>query len=223
MAHAIAPGEVRRDRGRCGFASADPRRVGDARAPARPQAAGFRAGRHRRDRRGDARSRWCCNIPARPARSAPLHEEINAAHEAGALAIVARGSAVARPADAARRDGRGRGRRLRAAVRRADGLRRSARGLFRDQGRLQAANAGPTGRRERGRGGCARDAAGLADARAAHQAREGDLQHLHRAGAAGCDRRHVCGLARGGGDQENRPAREPASATVGRRRRTRRT
>ena len=35
-----------------------------------------------------------------------------------------------------------------------------------------------------------------ADARAAHPPREGDLQHLHRAGAARGDRRHVRGLPR---------------------------
>ena len=40
--------------------------------------------------------------------------------------------------------------------------------------------------------GCRRragDAAGVADARAAHPAREGDVEHLHLAGAAGGDRR----------------------------------
>ena len=48
-----------------------------------------------------------------------------------------------------------------------------------------------------------------ADPRAAHPAREGDVQHLHRAGAAGGDRRHVRGLARARGPGCDRPPRPP--------------
>ncbi len=47
-------------------------------------------------------------------------------------------------------------------------------------------------------GGFARTArlsAGAADARAAHSPRKGDVEHLHRAGAAGGDRFNVCGLS----------------------------
>ena len=45
-----------------------------------------------------------------------------------------------------------------------------------------------------------------ADARAAHPAREGDLQHLHGAGAAGGDRQHVRGLPRAAGPEAHRAA-----------------
>ena len=59
-----------------------------------------------------------------------------------------------------------------------------------------------------------RGAAGLsaraADPRAAHPPREGDLQHLHRAGAAGGDRLDVCGLSRPGGT--DRRSRAPCIA-----------
>ena len=61
-------------------------------------------------------------------------------------------------------------------------------------------------------------APGAADPRAAHPAREGDLQHLHRAGAAGGHRRHVRRLARAGGPAPDRPARPPAGRRAGRRR-----
>ena len=44
--------------------------------------------------------------------------------------------------------------------------------------------------------GARRLSAGAANPRAAHPPREGDLQHLHRAGAAGRDRLDVCGLSR---------------------------
>jgi glycine dehydrogenase len=64
---------------------------------------------------------------------------------------------------------------------------------------LQALDARPPGRRERGRHGAAGLPPGAADARAAHPAREGHVQHLHRAGAAGGDGQHVCGLPRPAG------------------------
>ena len=47
--------------------------------------------------------------------------------------------------------------------------------------------------------GAAGLSAGAADPRAAYPPRKGDLQHLHRAGAAGGDRLDVCGLSRPGG------------------------
>ncbi len=52
-------------------------------------------------------------------------------------------------ADAARRMGRGRRRRHEPALRRADGLRRTARGLLRDARRVQAQHARPARRRDR--------------------------------------------------------------------------
>ena len=88
------------------------------------------------------------------------------------------------PAHAAGRARRGRRGRLGPALRRADGLRRPARRLLRDEGRAQAAPAGPARRRLEGRRGPAGLPPGAADPRAAHPPREGDEQHLHRAGAA---------------------------------------
>ena len=106
--------------------------------------------------------------------------------------------ARAHAADAAGRIRRGPGHRQRAALRRAARLRRPARGVLRDEGRLQARHAGPRGRHldrpPRQAGLSPRDA----DARAAHPPREGDLQHLHRAGVAGQHRQHVRGLPRAG-------------------------
>ena len=48
------------------------------------------------------------------------------------------------------------------------------------------------------------DAARVADPRAAHPPREGDVQHLHRAGAAGQHRRFLCRVARAGGPAPHR-------------------
>ena len=68
-------------------------------------------------------------------------------------------------------------------------VRRSARGVPRDARRAQAHAARPAGRRVGRRRRAARAAPRAADARAAHPPREGDEQHLHRAGAARGDRR----------------------------------
>ena len=83
-----------------------------------------------------------------------------------------------------------------AALRRADGLRRPARGLLRLPRSAQALHAGTHHRRV---GGCRRQpgaAHGIADARAAYPPREGDIEHLHRAGVAGDHGRHVRGVSR---------------------------
>ena len=62
-------------------------------------------------------------------------------------------------------------------------------GVLRDARRAQAHAAGPARRRVGRRRRPHRVPARAADARAAHPAREGDEQHLHRAGAARGDRR----------------------------------
>ena len=67
-----------------------------------------------------------------------------------------------------------------------------------------------------GRRGAAGYAAGVADARAAYPAGEGDLQHLHGAGAAGGDRRVLRRVARAGGVAAHRPAGVAAGADAGR-------
>ena len=93
-------------------------------------------------------------------------------------------SARAHDHGAARRNGRRRRRRQRAAVRRADGLRRTARGVSRDARNVRQAGARPHHRRVGRFARQSRVSHGAADARAAHPAREGDVEHLHGAGAA---------------------------------------
>ena len=92
--------------------------------------------------------------------------------------------------------GRRHRRRQHAALRRAVGLRRPARRVHGLPRRLQALDAGPPGRRVDRRRRQAGLPPGAADARAAHPPREGDVQHLHRAGAAGGDGQHVRRLPR---------------------------
>jgi hypothetical protein len=59
--------------------------------------------------------------------------------------------------------------------------------------------------------GAAGLSAGAADPRAAYPPREGHLQHLHRAGAAGGDRLDVCGLSRAGGLPHRPPVHRRAA------------
>ena len=77
--------------------------------------------------------------------------------------------------------GRRRRRRQLAAIRRAAGLRRSARRVFRDAPGVRAADAGTHHRRVGRRARQHRVPDGAADARAAHPPREGDVEHLHGA------------------------------------------
>ena len=132
------------------------------------------------------------------------------------------------PAPLAGRARRGRRARLGPALRRADGLRRAARRLLRHEGGAQAPPARPDRGRLEGRRGPAGLPPGAADPRAAHPPRQGDEQHLHRAGAAGHHGRDVRGLPRPGrpaGDRATRPrprarpAAGPAAAGPRRRRR----
>ena len=108
---------------------------------------------------------------------------------------------------ASRRNGRGRRRRQRAAVRRADGLWRPARGVSRDARGVRPAGARPHHRRVGRRARQSGVPHGAADARAAHPAREGDLEHLHRAGAAGEHRGDVRRVPRARRADGDRPAR----------------
>ncbi len=119
-----------------------------------------------------------------------------------------------RPAPAGRVRRRRR-RRQRAALRRADGLRRPARRLHGDQGRLQAPHPGPADRRLQGLLGQAGDAPVAAGQGAAHPPRQGDLQHLHRAGATGRDRLDVRGLPRPRWAQGDRPPHPAAGRDPG--------
>ena len=139
-------------------------------------------------------SACCCRTPARPARSATSRAVVAAAQ--GARRGRRRRDRPARPhpAHSARRARRRRRRRLRAAARgaaRASAARTPASCRVR-QG-LERSLPGPPRRRERRRRRPAGVPPRAADARAAHPPREGDLEHLHRAGAA---RRHLRAVRR---------------------------
>jgi hypothetical protein len=125
------------------------------------------------------------------------------ARESGAHGHRRGGSARAHAAHPAGGVGRGHRGGQHAALRRAARLRRPARGVLRHPRRVQAADPGPD-HRGLARLAGSRAAHGAADARAAHPPREGDEQHLHGAGAAGGDRRHVRGLPRPGGAATDR-------------------
>jgi glycine dehydrogenase len=120
---------------------------------------------------------------------------IEALHGGGALAIMAT-TCWRWPADAAGRTRRRRGGRLGPALRRADGLRRPACGLLRHQRGVQAAPCRGASSACRSTAMAPGAAHGAADPRAAHPAREGHQQHLHRPGAAGGDRGAVRRLPR---------------------------
>ena len=86
-----------------------------------------------------------------------------------------------------------------ATIRRAHGLRWSARSVHGHARRIQAQHARPPCWRERG---CARQARvppHIANARATHSPRKSDQQHLHRTGVARGDSEHVRGVSRAAG------------------------
>ncbi len=186
-------------------AAADARRAAHARrAPGArdPRGRSRRARRHRRVRGPGpvpGRGRRGPRLP-RPGRGA--------AREGGAPRRGGRPPRACAPR-AAGRVGRGRGRGLGPALRRAHGLRRPARGLPRHEGRAQAQHARAPGRRDGRRPRQSGLPPGAADARAAHPPREGDLQHLHRAGPPRGDRLHVRGLPRPGRARAHRAPRAP--------------
>ena len=82
------------------------------------------------------------------------------------------------------------------AARQPPGLRRAVVRLLRRARGVPAADARPDRRRDGRRRRAARLRAHAADARAAHPPREGDLEHLHRAGAQRARRRRLPVLAR---------------------------
>ena len=125
-----------------------------------------------------------------------------------------------RPADAdasqgTRRDGRRHRRGLDPALRRADGLRRTVRGLHGLPRRPQAQHAGPHRRRLDRRAGEQGLPPRAPDARAAHPAREGDVERLHRAGASGQHGLLLRRLPRARGAEGHRPAHPPQDRPAG--------
>ena len=97
--------------------------------------------------------------------------------------------------------------RIGAALWRADGFWRPARGLYGGARCTETFAAGAHRRPVDRFAGTARLSAGAADPRAAYPPREGDLQYLHRAGAARRHRLDVCGLSRPGGADGDRARR----------------
>ena len=113
------------------------------------------------------------------------------------------------------RHGRGCGDRLGPALRGADGIRRTACGVHGHPRRTGAHDARPADRRLEG---CRRQsgtAHGAADPRAAHPPRQGDEQHLHRAGIAGQHGGVLCGLSRPPGTAAHRASGECADPAAG--------
>ena len=179
--------------------------AGVARRAARPRAP-------RRDRRCDAVRRQrlsacCCRRPTSTAWPRDIAAIVAKRARRGCARRRRHRSPRLRAPDPARRSWRRRRRRQRAALRRAARLRRSACGVLCDAREVRASGAGPDHRRLGRRAGQHRLPDGDPDARAAHPAREGDLEHLHRAGAARQHRGVLRGLSRAGGPGGDRPPR----------------
>ncbi len=136
-----------------------------------------------------------------------LRALIDRAQAAGALVSVGAdllSLATARPPW---RDGRRCRLRKRPEIWRAARIRWTARGVLRDAQRLRSTVARASDRRVRRYSWSARLPDGAGDARATHPPREGHLEHLHGAGAAGEYGGHVCRVSRAARDQGDRLTR----------------
>ena len=142
-----------------------------------------------------------------------LSEEITAAHEIGALAIVATDllalALLTPPGEMGADIVVGSSQRFGVPM----GL-PTCGGLCHAR-RLQARDAGPACGRFPGCRWAAGDAACAANARAAYPPREGDIEHLHGAGSAGCHGRILRGMARAGGTAPHCPPGFLAGADAG--------
>ena len=196
--------------GRCRLPAADP---GGAGHPGR--AAGHRAGHrrgHARADRGAARGRavrGAAPVPGRQRRGPRPGPRDRGGPGRGRAGRGGRRPARADPAPAAGGARRGHRGRHHAAVRRADGLRRAARGLYLRPRGAQTPAARPAGRGLGRRRRPSRLPARAAGPRAAHPPGEGDQQYLHRAGAARGDRGDVRRLPRPGRADRDRAAGAP--------------
>ena len=215
MAHGLRSSQARTAKTRffvvARLPSADDRRRADARRSRAASTVVVGDARDARLRRRRLRRAAAVSGDRRRGRRLPRASSTQA-HAAGAWSIVAAdllSLALLTPpgewgADVVRRQ--------LAALRRAAGLRRPARRVLRDartssSARCRAASSACRSDAQRQ----ARAAHGAADARAAHPPREGDEQHLHRAGAARGDRRHVRRVPRPG-----RAARRSRGASTAR-------
>ena len=188
--------------------SADDRRRA-RRAPSRSASRSSSGDRRRVRLRGERPLRRAAAVPCDRRRAwstiAPLIEQ---AHAAGALVVVAADLLALDAADAAGRARAPTSRRQRAALRRAARLRRPARRVLRDpRGARRASSRAASSACREDAHGKPRPAHGAADPRAAHPPREGDQQHLHRAGAARHHGQHVRRLSRARGPPRDRRAR----------------
>ena len=130
----------------------------------------------------------------------------------GALVIVRRRPADARRHRGARQPGRRRLRRRGPVARQPPGLRRPVVRLLRRDREAHPLDARPDRGRDDRRRRAPRLRPDAADARAAHPPREGDVEHLHVAGAQRARRRRLPELARPPGDRRARRAHAPAHA-----------
>ena len=143
---------------------------------------------------------------------------VSQAHDRGALVAVGADLLALHADHTARRNRRRRRVRYHPKIRCANGIRRPARRIPGGAQQACPSAAGPAGRRVSGRRRVPGLPAGAADPRAAHPPRQGDQQHLHRAGAAGGDGRDVRQLPR-----RRRADRDRAPRALPRRRHRRRT
>ena len=163
-----------------------------------------------------------CSTPGASGRVRDPRPVIDAAHAAGALAVVATDLLALTMLESPGAVGRRRRARVEPALRRAAVLRRPARRLHGGPRRARAPPARPAGRGLGRRGRPARVPARPADPRAAHPPRQGDVEHLHRAGAAGRRRLDVRRLPRSGRADAGSPSAPTATRRCWRARRARR-
>ena len=213
--HAAARAQA--GRGGCGAGAAGCRHVlpaDDCGGPGARRAAGCH-GAGRADRRLQLRARRLRRDRA-VARYAWGPDRSGAGHRAGARGRRRRGGrgrpAVAGAGEASRRAGRRHRLRQFPALWRAAGLRRAARRLLRHPPGVRAPDAGAA---DRCVGGLARPSGvphGALHPRTAHPAREGHVEHLHRAGAPGVDGGDVRRVSRARGLARDRRQRARARA-----------
>ena len=171
----------------------------DRRDPGHPRRAAGHRDRHRRPSRRPARRRFLRgdHAAARRQRRGGRLDRVGGGRARARRAGRRRRRSARADADRpARRHRRRRRIRQHPTFRRANGIRRTARGLPRGARQACPPAARPAGRRIRRCGWVAGLQIGAADPRAAHPPRQGHQQYLHRAGAAGGDRRHVRQLSR---------------------------
>ena len=184
----------------------------------RAEPLGWTVDRRRSLRRSRPGGRLRRDLPVSRAPTATCHDftgPIAALHEAGALACVAADplalTLLKPPGEMGADIAVG----SHPALRRAGRLRRPARRLHGGQGRAQALDARPHRRRLDRRARQPRLSPVAADPRAAYPPREGDVEHLHRAGAARGHGLDVRGLPRAQGPEGDRPAHPPQDRAAG--------